>query len=112
MSMTSEISSRTPELLDLVLALYLANQAKGTFTGFLVFLSSFYILFGLSSKQRLFDTLGMFVHPGKSAILVLLLGVTYLGVQGYSLLQIFLGSLGFFVFGGAVGCFVHGYWNI
>ncbi|EGQ43213.1 MAG: hypothetical protein J07AB43_12030 [Candidatus Nanosalina sp. J07AB43] len=112
MSTTSEISSRIPELFDLVLALYLADQAKGIFTGVLVFSSSFYILSRLSSKQKFFDTLGMLVHPAKSAILILLLGVTYLGVQGYSLLQILLGSLGFFVFGGAAGCFVYSYWNI
>lgn len=101
--------------LDLALAAsvgYVAYQRSGTGAALLVSFTAALILYLFSSKKKAWGSLKMLTEPFWAALVIGLVGFSYAALQGHGFADSFMFSIGSSFLGGAMGIFLHSYWNI
>lgn len=98
-------------VLSAVLALRV-EEISGSGPALLAFVSATWLFYNLSSGERIWDTIGMLIHPIKAAILFFFTSTVYFALQGYGTTELLLTGFGFFLVGGAIGILFFSYWDI
>ncbi len=91
---------------------YIAYQNTGAASAVVVFFTSSWLLHRFSSFERIWNTLGYFLNPVMTLILVGLAGFSYYAVVGEMFLSAAISAIGLSFLGAAFGMMVFKYWTI
>ncbi|MFB6190539.1 MAG: hypothetical protein ABEJ91_03115 [Candidatus Nanohaloarchaea archaeon] len=94
------------------LAGYLAYIRASTGAAVLVAFTAGLMLYLFSSKKRAWKSLSMLQNPFWTAIVIFFIGFAYGTFRGHSFHDSMALALGTGLLGGALGIFLHHYWNI